>query len=240
MSKLRDRLRETARRQANGFGFTATRTAERSIRQVLVIAEVSDASGAAQAVTAGADILLHTGALESLAEVVTAASGHVVGRTVEAATAADATAVQEAGAHFLAFDDHHTDAAALLVQSIGYVALLGQEDDADLRLLRPLDLDGAIVAAPPSQLTVRDQLRLRRSADLVRKPLFARVSAAIDASTLEVWRDAGVVAVVVSDAGLISDIAQAADAVPRPRESTERREVVVPAMQVPTDEDDED
>jgi len=240
MSKLRDRLRETSRRQASGFGFTATRTAERSVRQVLVIAEVRDAAAAGTAVEAGADVLLHAGAAESLTEVVAAAGGRLVGRLVEAATAADTAAAQEAGAQFLAFDDRRTEAAALLDQRIGYVALLGQEEDADLRLLRPLDLDGAVVASPSARLTVRDQLRLRRTADLVRKPLFARLSTAVDAATLEVWRDAGVVAVVVSDPALVSEVARAADAVPRPRESTERREVVVPSVQVPADEDDED
>lgn len=240
MSKLRDRLRETSRRQANGFGFTAARTAERAVRQVLVIAEVQDASAAAAAIEAGADILLHTGALESLAEVISASSGHVVGRLAEAATAADTQAAQEAGAHFIAFDDRRSEARALLDQRIGYVALLGQEEDAELRLLRPLDLDGAIVAAPAGQLTVRDQLRLRRTADLVRKPLFARVGHAVDAAALEVWRDAGVAAVVVSDPALVAEVAKAADTVPRPRESSERREVVVPSVQVPSDEDDDD
>jgi len=120
------------------------------------------------------------------------------------------------------------------------VALLGQEEDAELRLLRPLDLDGAVVTAPAGPLTVRDQLRLRRTADLVRKPLFARVAQAVDAATLEVWRDAGVAAVLVSDPALIATVASAADAVPRPRESKERREVLVPSVQMPADEDDED
>lgn len=240
MSKLRDRLRETSRRQANGFGFTATRTTDRAVRQVIVIAEVRDATAAGAAVDAGADVLLHCGAAESLAEVVAAAGGHVVGRLVEAATAEDTKAAREAGAHFLAFSDRDTDAAALLDQQVGYVALLGEEEDADLRLLRPLDLDGVIVDAPAAQLTVRAQLRLRRTADLVRKPLFARVSTPVEASTLEVWRDAGVVAVVVSDPSLVRAVAQAADAVPRPRESSERREVVVPSVQVPSDEDDDD
>jgi hypothetical protein len=240
MSKLRDRLRETSRRQANGFGFTATRVADRSTRQVIVIAEVRDGAAAAAAVEAGADVLLHTGAAESLAEVVTASAGRVVGRLVEAATAADTAAVHEAGAHFLAFNDQQADAAALLDQRVGYVAVLGQEEDADLRLLRPLDLDGAIVDAPAAQLTVRAQLRLRRTADLMRKPLFARVSGPVAASTLEVWRDAGVAAVVVSDPALIAEVATAADAVPRPRESTERREGVVPSVQVHDEEDDED
>ncbi|MGE0228936.1 MAG: hypothetical protein AB7I38_09525 [Dehalococcoidia bacterium] len=240
MSKLRDRLRETTRRQANGFGFTAARSTDRAVRQVLLVAEVRDAAGAAAAVSAGADVLLHAGADESFGEVVSAAGGRVVGRRVDAATAADTKAAQEAGAHFLAFNDRDTEAAALLDHRMGYVALLGQEDEAELRLLRPLDLDGAVVDAPGAQLRVRDQLRLRRTADLLRKPLFVRLTGAVDATTLEVWRDAGVAAVVVSDPSLLAEVAEAADAVPRPRESGERREVMVPAVQVPADEDDED
>lgn len=244
MSKLRDRIREMSRRKSTSFGFTVARDAERPVRQVLVMTEVSDSASAMTAVEAGADVLLHTGGPATLGDIVGVAGSCVVGLASAAATAADAEAVRDAGAHFLVFDDRQTDSRALLDQKPGYVAMVGaDESDADLRLLRPLDLEAAIVAMPSEQMTVREQLRLRRTADLVRKPLVARVDRAVEAGALEIWRDAGVVAVLVSgDREVLAATVAAADAVPRPREASpsERREVTLPSVQAHEDEDDED
>ncbi len=240
MSKLRDRIRDMSRRRTATFGFTAVRTEERAPRQLLVVAEVSDAAGAAAAIAAGADVLLHRGAVDGLAGVVRAAGSAPVGQLLEAATADGAAAVIEAGAHFLVFNDQETEAAALLSPALGYVAIV-DPTDSDLRLLRPLDLDAAIVLEPAAQLTAREQLRLRRTSELVRKPLIARLQAAVSTTTLEVWRDAGIVAVLVGAGGdVLEAVIAAANAVPRPRESTDRPEATIPAMQVHMDDDDED
>lgn len=240
MSKLRDRIRDMSRRRTATFGFTAVRTEERPSRQLLVVAEVRDAAAASAAIEAGADVLLHSGAVADLAGVVAAAGSSPVGQLIEAGTAEGTAAVGEAGGHFIVFNDQQTEAAALLNPTLGYVAIV-DPSDSDLRLLRPLDLDAAIVLQPATELNVREQLRLRRTSDLVRKPLIARLEGAVSATTLEVWRDAGVVAVLVSaDSDALGAVITAASAVPRPRESTDRPEATVPAMQVQMDEDDED
>jgi hypothetical protein len=240
MSKLRDRMREMSRRRSAEFGFAVARGASRVPRQVLVIAEVESSAAAGGAAEAGADALLYTGAAEGFADAVTAAAGCVVGRSVPRATADDTNSIAEAGGHFLAFDDQQTDASALLKQGLGYVAMVAS-DDTDLRLLRPLDLDGVLVTAPSEQMTVREQLRLRRFGEQVRKPLVARLDHAPSATTLEVWRDAGVVAVLApSDPDTLRAVLAAADAVPRPREANERPEVTVPSVQASVEDEDDD
>ena len=241
MSKLRDRIQDMTRRHAAGFGFAATRGADRSPRQMLVAADVRDAAAAAAAAAAGADVLLHTGPADALAEVVRAAAACVVGFAAEAATAADTAVVIEAGGHFLAFDDQRTDAAALLNQRLGYVAMVQAEEDAGLRLLRPLDLDAALIASPAEQMSVREQLRLRRMGDLARKPFVVRLDHAVTATTLEVWRDAGVVGVLSpADPEVLAAIIAAADAVPRRRESSEHSDAVVPSVHAHFDDEDDD
>jgi hypothetical protein len=241
MSKLRDRIRDMSRRRVAAFGFAAMRSEERAPRQLLVVAEVGDAAAASSAAEAGADVVLHGGALDALAGAAGAAGSAVVGQVLEAATAEEASAALEAGAHFIVFNDERTDAAALLNPKLGYVGMLEAEEDADLRLLRALDLDAVIVPQPAERMNVRDQLRLRRMGELTRKPMIARLNERVGATTLEVWRDAGVVAVLVpAGSGILGEVIAAADAVPRPRESSERPEVTVPTVQAHIDEDDDD
>lgn len=242
MSKLRDRIREISRRRVSTFGFAVPRDAARQqSREVLVVAEVADEAAAAGAIAAGADVLIATGAASSLAGILGAADRAPVGFRAEAATAADATAAFDAGAHFLVFDDTQAAAAALLNPKLGYVVTLAAgREDAELRLLRALDLDAALIAAPADELTVRDQLRLRRTNELVRKALIARIDHVPSATTLEVWRDAGVAAVLVADASMVAAAAAAANDVPRPRETNERVDAVIPSVSANMDDDDDD
>jgi hypothetical protein len=60
MSKLRDRIRDMGRRRPAAFGFAAMNQAaqQSASRQVLVVAEVVDASAARQAAEAGADAVV--------------------------------------------------------------------------------------------------------------------------------------------------------------------------------------
>ena len=65
---------------------------------------------------------------------------------------------------------------------------------------------------------MRDQLLTRRIADLTRKPLIVSVDGSVDATQLEVWRDAGaLVALVAGDAAAVEAVVAAAAAVPAPR-----------------------
>ena len=226
MSKLRNRIRDLGRRPTTTFGFSMTRSEAPAARQLLVVAEVSNAAEAAQAVTAGADALVYGGGSDSLESVVAAAGTLPVGARLDAATTAGAAAARTAGADFLVFADDATAAGAIRDPELGYVVLAAGLTDDGLRLLRILDLDGVVIAPPTGTMTVRQQLETRRLSDLARKPLFARLENGAptpDAEALESWRDAGV-AVVLAPALALPELASAAALVPAPREPQNRRE----------------
>ncbi len=231
MSKLRERIRSTLERRSVPFGFGPRGRGAESQRHVLVLAEVGGAKAAARAAAAGADALL-VGA-EDIEAVIEAADGRPVGARVEAATSADTDALIEGGADFLVFDDAQTEAAALLRPDLGHVALLPDAAAAEeeLRLLQPLELDAILLPSSRAAATVRDQLLTRRIADLTRKPLIVSVDGSVDATQLEVWRDAGaLVALVAGDAAAIEAVVVAAAAVPAPREQRgDRPNALVPS-----------
>ena len=242
MSKLRERISSTRERRSAPFGFGPRSRTTESQRHVLVLADVDGAEAASQAVAAGADALL-SGA-EGIEAAVEAADGRPVGVRVEAATSDGADALIEAGADFLVFDDAQTEAAALLRPELGHVALLADASAAeeDLRLLQPLDLDAILLPSARAAATVRDQLLTRRIAELTRKPLIVPVDASVDATQLEVWRDAGaLVALISGDAEAVAAVVAAAAAVPAPRERREDRpNALVPAPGTGLMDEDDD
>lgn len=243
MSKLRDRIRRTFQRRPGPLGFAPRNREADEHRYVIVIAEVGDADAASAAAGAGADALLHSGGLDGIEAVIEAAGELPVGARLEAAGGGDADALIEAGADFLVFDDSRTEAAALLRDELGHVGLLADADasEDELRLLQPLDLDALLVPASAGSLSVRDQLRTRRIAELARKPLIAPVSAGVSTEELRIWRDAGApVVLAAGDAGDLEAVVAAAGEVPAPRERREERpDPLLPAA-APADDFDED
>ena len=242
MSKLRNRIRDLGRRRPVQFGFATARAETPAARQMLVIADVTNAADAAAAVAGGADAIVYGGGLDSLDSVVAAAGALPVGARLDAATAASAGAARTAGADFLVFADDRSTAGAIRDPELGYVVQAAGLTDDGLRLLRILDLDGVMIALPAATMTVRQQLQTRRLSDLARKPLFASIEAGgatPDADVLESWRDAGVVA-VFAPAAMLAAVATAAAAVPAPREPQGRREATVPAARHDSSLDDDD
>ena len=243
MSKLGERLRNVSRRRPATLGF-ATRTVERSSsRQVLVIAEADSPEAASNAVAAGADALLYVGHTGGLADVAAAAGGLPLGVGFRVDRRDEVAALAGAGADFLVFDDSTTDADALIETQLGYIARASDiEDTASLRLLRPLELDAVMVEGISHSMTVRDQTRLRRVAEAVRKPLFVRMGSAASALTLQVWRDAGVLAVIApaGDPAALTALLEAAGAVPPPRESKDRPDALLPSRRPGAEADDEE
>lgn len=225
MSKFRDRIRDSARRQRAGLGFAPAATAVRGY--VLVLAEVTGGAEARVAVAAGVGALLYTGDLAALAAVVQAAGPLPIGVRLEAATADQAREAAEANADFLLFDDGRAGAEALLERRLGRVLLLDADPDENrLRMLAPLDLDAILLPALSRTTTVRDLLRLRRIVDLARAPLAIPLHGpAVPVTTLEVWRDAGAPIVLVphANAAALGATVQAATAVRAPSQPREER-----------------
>jgi hypothetical protein len=233
MSSFRTHLRQTAqsgRGRRMGFG-AAVATAPSP--KLLVIAIVEDASAVPALIEAGAGALIST-SLDSLEAIVAAAGGVPVGVRVDATTVSTVEQAQEAGVDFIAFDDAQTEAAALLEPEPGRVLLI--ESDADEELLRTFSgmrLDAIIVAPPAQPLMVRDQLALRRIAELAGAPLIAPSGEAPTTATLHAWRNAGVLAVLVpGDSDLVKATVAAASEVPEPKpvRDDDRGIALVPAV----------
>src|SRR5690606_37143370 len=173
---------------------------------------------ASAAIEAGADILLAT--QPSVVEAAVKAAGrHPVGARLESGSAADARAAVEAGADFLVFDDSQTEARALAGHDAGRVLLLDdQRSEERLRSLGGLGLDAIVIGAVSAEMTVRDQLGLRRIVELTGAPLIAEVSGGADETAMETWRDAGAPLVLVSGgAEAVRSAVEAAGRVPAPR-----------------------
>ena len=242
MSKLRDRLRDTARRRRGGLGFAPDASSESA--QVLVLAEVADEDAARAAVAAGAGALIFTGDAAGLATAARAAGDAPLGRRLEAATGDDAETAAEAGADFFLFDDGRAAADALLERRLGRVLLLdGDPDEERLRMLAPLGLDAILLPAPGDAPTVRDQLRLRRIVELARAPLIIPAAGPVTASALEVLRDAGAPAVLVpaDRADTLPAVVEAAQQVRPLREHNEERpEALLPSVAAAAHDDEDD
>lgn len=233
MSSFRTRLRQTAQAsRGRQMGFAA-QAAAKSSPQLLVVAIVEDASAVPGLIEAGAGALIST-SLDSLEAIVTAAGDVPVGVRVDATTAPAAEQARTAGADFIAFNDAETDAEAFLEPEPGRVLLVESDiEEEQLRLYAGIRLDSVIVAPPAQPLKVRDQLMLRRIAELAGAPLIAPSGAAPTTETLHAWRNAGVMAVLVpGEAALVSAAVAAAAEVPAPQtpRDEERGFALVPSV----------
>ena len=243
MSKLRERIREAARRRPVTMGFAIARASEAKAKPALLIAvEANDVAGVSSAVERGAGAILYTGDSEGLAAAVGAAGSIPVGRRIDAASTADAQALTEAGADFIVFDASTTAAEALGDRKLGHVLLLrGSPTEEELRLLGPLDVEAVLIDEPAPGLTIRDQLLLRRIAASLRAPLAIQVLRDAPASELEVWRDAGAGMLLVAAGAPIEAIVEAASNLRPPHErGDERPAPLLPTPKVADPDEDDD
>jgi len=216
MSRFRTRIRDIGH-APGGMGFSAIARQERP-RYVIVVAEANSADEARAAVEAGADAVVMVGAMPAGLSLKVP-----VGVRIEDATRDEVAAARDAGADFFLFDDGRSHAAALTVDDIGSVLLLGaDQDEQRLRSVAAIDLDAVLVEAEADLITVREQIELRRVAGYIGAPILLKSIGRPDTGILEAWRDAGAPAVLVPAADTAATL-EAARAVPAPRRSTERR-----------------
>lgn len=216
MSRFRTRIREIGR-APGGMGFAAIARAQRP-RYVLVVGEAGSAEEASAAAEAGADAVLLRGSVPS-----GLALNVPVGVRLEEATRDEVQRARDAGADFFVFDDGRSHAAALTVEEMGAVLILGaDQDEQRLRSVSAIELDAVLVEAEPDVITVREQIELRRVAALTGATLLLRSTGRPDAAVLEAWRDAGAAVVLVSAADVAATLAAARE-VPAPRRGSDRR-----------------
>jgi hypothetical protein len=244
MSKLRQRIRDAARRRSStAMGFALGRAAEAKAKPALLVgAEANDAAAVTLVIERGAGAILYTGDSEGLAAAVTAAGDVPVGRRVDAATQADASALAEAGTDFIVFDASTTAAEALGDRKLGHVLVLhGLPTEEELRLLGPLDVEAVLIDEPATGLTIRDQLLLRRVASILRAPLAVQILREAQSTEIEVWRDAGAGMLLVVAGGPIEAIVEAASGLRPPHErGDERQSPLLPTPKVADPDDDDD
>ena len=227
MSKFRQLIRDTGKTTA-GFGF-AVLPKHAKARHILVLAEAADAAAAKAAAEAGVDAIVFTGAPSDVAAAA-AASGKPTAVWLLDADRTSVQAALDAGADFFVFDDGRAHASSMAVDEVGRVLVLGADhDEQRLRSIAAVDLDAVLVTGDPKALTVRDLLALRRVAGYSGAPLLVASEQAPDLASLEAWRDAGAVAVLVrGDASALRAIVEAAAAVPAPRRR--RNEGALPSL----------
>ncbi|MDA1002038.1 MAG: hypothetical protein O3B31_01610 [Chloroflexi bacterium] len=245
MSKLRRQLRNLGRPASGGFGFQRSRSNEPAL-QLLVAAEVGSGPEATAAIAAGAHVLVASAA--AIADAVTVAGDRAVGVWLEAAAADAIAAATEAGADFVILDDGRTPAVALLRPHddsrapLGRVLILGDDRSEDrLRSASGLGADAVLVDGVDADLSVRDQLALRRISELTGAPLVIPTAVAPSAEALRTWRDAGAPIVLVpGDPATVRATVEAAEQVPAPRRTRDDRQALVPSLAPHVHDDDDD
>lgn len=243
MSSFRRRLRQTSQgSRGRQMGFAA-QSSKPATAPLMVIAIVEDVSAVSGLVEAGATALIST-SLDSLEAIVAAAGDIPVGVRIDATTVDAAEQARAAGVDFIAFNDAETEAAALLEPEPGRVLLIENDvDEERLRSYAGMRLEGIITAPPAQPLMVRDQLALRRIAELAGAPLIAPSGEAPPTSTLHAWRNAGVLAVLVpGERALVEATVAAAAEVPEPQPVREddRGIALVPAVSEGAGDHDDD
>jgi hypothetical protein len=165
-----------------------------------------------------------------------------LGAWLQSADGAKSKALREAGLDFLLFDPESTPAAALLDDDLGYVMVLPDNaDEAYLRSIEPVSLEGAFVAGLKLPLTVAGQIELGQTAVIARKPILCLVPKDVSAEDLQCLRASGVAVVVTDDAGTVARLKESVAALPPRKVKREERTVVsLPRGQAPAEHDDDD
>ncbi|MFN0094356.1 MAG: hypothetical protein ACKVVT_06220 [Dehalococcoidia bacterium] len=246
MSELQKRIQKVQRRETGarlGFG-PVTREQPRAM---LLIARVADANGA----TAGADAVVVV--VDSAAAAAVVVGGldkkSCRGALVPALDEAGAVALRQAGSDFAISALDTTAAIAVKTDDMGHVVdASGPLDEATLRAMAPLGLDGLFVDHSAGGMTLGQQLGLVRLATLANTPLLVGVAAGATVEELRVLRDSGcggVVAPLGASAEELVALAERLKAVPAPSKGKKREDSpTLPSMfggsEAEHDHDDDD
>jgi hypothetical protein len=236
------------RTEAAPIGFRAVRPAKTP--QLLAALLLDDADKLAQAVAAGAGVvILKDAKTEDLEATVQVAGETPLGVWPQGIDAADTKALIAASVDFIVFEAESTPATALLEEKLGYVLALkdGEDDDTYLRVLESVALDAVLLPDWKGPLTLKKQVELRRIAALARKPLMLPVETSVESGDLECLRDAGVSILLLdgSEAKMLDALPaliETIEALPGPRRHRETTlEVLLPrAVEMAAEEEGEE
>jgi hypothetical protein len=251
MSKLASLLRRLSHAEPAPMGFAAITGRAKNPEMLLAIAlEKPDAGAAVAAAKAGAAFLLLNGVnLEKdSAKIQELTSGVDVpcGIFTESPSKVSAEHAKSAGLDFIVLANDRAPAVILLDEDTGYVMTVADgASDTSLRLMESLSLDALFSDVVPHPLTVGQQLELRRTTGLTRKPLILKFNDESGSDELECLRDSGVAALLLEGADATQRLAAAratVDAIrPRRRRRNDRDATpVLPSVGRGGEEDDEE
>jgi 2-methylisocitrate lyase-like PEP mutase family enzyme len=208
LSQLRKVIERSQRGEGTRMGFGAVVREKPRAMALGVLAR--DGDGAKAAIEAGADFVVFraqdtAGALEALKT--TGETKAPLGVWLSQFGTEDTAKLASAGADFVASPLDGTVAEAVDPDQMGQVlAITGEMEEAILRSLGSLGLDGLFVKRPAGQMTLQQQVELARLATLSGVPLLVSTADDVSAGELRVLRDAGAVAIVASDGSTQDEI----------------------------------
>jgi hypothetical protein len=250
MSKLATLLRRLSHAEPAPMGFAAiTGRAKNSEMLLAVQLEKADAGAAGAAVKAGAAFLLLNASLEkdsSKIQELTSAVDVPCGIFADTPSKETSERAKSAGLDFVVLPNDGAPAVLLLDEDNGYVMKVAEgASDTALRLMESLSIDALFGDAAPHPLTIGQQLELRRTSGLTRKPLILKFNDESGSDELECLRDSGVAALLIEGVNATERLTAArttVDAIrPRRRRRNDRDSTpVLPSVGRGTEEDDEE
>jgi hypothetical protein len=252
MSKFADLLRRAGRAEPPRLGFGAA--ARKPAPSMLLLAVVRDRwrQGVADAIAAGADLVLLAGRVadKELADAAGAADGKPVGLLLPDADAAAPERLRTAGIDFAVLE-LAADAGVLTDDDLGFALRLTDDlTDVQLRSLESVAFDAVYIDKPLEHLTIARMLDLQRIALFARKRLLVAVAGQLDDAALKALSEMAIAALVVDmherhGPDMLRELRQRVDALPppRPRRREERAEALIPGGAIAAaaeDEEDDD
>jgi hypothetical protein len=249
MSKLADLIKRVGRREPEPMGFG---TSARKAQPTMLLAAIAGerwARATADAIDAGADLVLLTGrpTEKDTAEAVAAAKDKSCGVLAGEAAAEQLVRLHEGGLDFAVLGPS-APAAATVDQKLSLVFQMRDDlTDIQLRALEGLPFDAIYLDRPAAPATIMRLVELQRIAGLARKPLLVHIAPDSRKNDLVALRDAGVVLVGI-DMGdrnatdALRALRGTIDALPRRRvRGEDRASVALPrAHSEAEEEEDED
>jgi hypothetical protein len=244
LSKLKKAIERAGKRDSTPLGFTRVEQEKR--RAMLLCVQANSDGDASKARDAGVDVVMvATDDAGKAGAAIKAANGVVAGTVVADLSNDSAAKLAEAGVDFIASPFDKTAATAVDTGRTGHViAIDGEHDDATLRALAPLGLDALLVDRGAEALTLQQQAKFVRVAQLTSTPLLFKVAPSIEVDELRVLRDSGGAGVVLPAGTSASDIEavnKRLREVPDPRRGDRSADVaVLPALLGRSHEHDDD
>ena len=234
MSKLIEKLRQASQASPQPLGFrgAASAAGQQGSPMVLIVAPTEADTGAASDDKARADAVLLA---KADSQVVDTLGESPWGVSLDKGTDEELTELKDMGCDFLVFEPAIAPSSLLSEQELGKIVEIGPDTaDGMLRAIDKLSIDAILLGGDPT-LSVHRLMVCQHLANLVHKPLIARVPVDASKEALEELRETGITGLVVTlsprDRKGLPRLRQAIDSLPAARKRRkEKIEAVLPSV----------